>query len=232
MKWLVTFALAFSISQAQRPQEHWVFRGVMRDKGRIIFLALNDNLSVAYQTSSCGLYMTWDGGMEDSYNTYTHQDQGNHGASIDPRGNILHWQHTENNVSSSPLSDNRGRTHTTKNIPGEPVWSISGGSVETDYRGYRLLNGGNVATLLYNLITGANVISVEETPEYSSAGGISLVRKFNIAGLPAGSTLSLKLTGSNVNGQSENWTATGSGTISNGTVNFTTNGETIVTGEW
>ena len=78
------------------------------------------------------------------------------------------------------------------------AWSVeTGGSVEypeVDWRGYRLVNQTEAATLLYDLVLAdGRRISVEESPE--ALPGAGLQRRFVLGGLPAASRVSLELDG-------------------------------------
>ena len=47
----------------ERPQDPWVFRSVLDEKPRMVTMALNDRIWVAYSAQTGNLYKVWDGGV-------------------------------------------------------------------------------------------------------------------------------------------------------------------------
>ena len=225
-----------TVFSQQRPITQWAQRGVMVGKGRILFLALTNNVTLAYETQNCGLYMAWDGGLEDGNSFYDHQGGGNHGATIYPKGTVMHRQSSSNADAITRAQETRGKTHTTPNTPPLKIWTLLNGNSEVnttlDYRGYTMDNTANTVTLMYHIKAGNNTIEVRETPN-ASGNAKTVTRNFVISGLPQGQTLRLKLDGES---GSESWTADGVGAVAavggKDHVTFSGNGNSTVVGNW
>jgi hypothetical protein len=223
---------------AARPHDPFISRGAMREKPRMILISLATDLSVAYDAQTSGLYYAWKGDIQNGNNTYTHQTYGNRGATLYPLGSVLFHNGPGGAVSATPLSQSSdGRTNISfspKNEALVSVWTASSGTLKADYRGYTVNNGTQTATLRYNLTIGGNVVKVEETPDAASGGGLQ--RDFKFTGIPAGTSISLQLTGSGVTGVTDAWSATGSGTVElkNGKQYLiqSADGQTKVIGKW
>ncbi|MGB1243306.1 MAG: hypothetical protein ACPG49_12335, partial [Chitinophagales bacterium] len=52
-----------SLNQKERPHSPWVFRSVLDTQARMITLALDDKMWVAYHTEKGALYKAWSGGV-------------------------------------------------------------------------------------------------------------------------------------------------------------------------
>jgi hypothetical protein len=152
---LFTLFAAGQLSAVERPTDPWILRGVMREKPRMIFMALHENLSVVYEALNCGLYMAWAGGMEDGNELYNHQTGGNRGSTFYPQGVILHKQSDEGQISENDPYDNREKSFSPPNEPAVPVWSVQnqGQNVEAevDYRGYTVDNSALTAKMRYRI---------------------------------------------------------------------------------
>jgi hypothetical protein len=213
-----------AITHTARPLDPWVIRGVMTDnKYRLVIIALHESLSAVYEATSCGLYMTWAGGVQDGNATYRHGgggagctwtsnqgDNGQCGASHHPQGPVLHKQDES--------------TVWTVSINGSPA------DIQVNFEGYYLK--GDMLTLWYTLrLPDGRKIDIKEIPEYDPTGQ-GLSRAFTFSGIEAGLSVSLSLNGATA-GYSETWQAEGSGQISNGaTLTQTVDGQTTVTGTW
>lgn len=100
-------------------------------------------------------------------------------------------------------------------------WSASNENgavaVTPDWQGYRTLNRDEAVTLRYRLrLAGGGVVHVEETPEAraSLSGPPKLERKFAVTGIPAGTTVSLRLSGDPAwSAHAESWAASGDGAL-------------------
>jgi len=240
---------------SQRPSDPWIFRGVMKEKPRMIFMDLHANLAVAYEAPNCGLYSVWRGGMMDGNAIYTLQRGGNLGATIWPMSSILHHHDEElSQISEVPLdlfTDPRSSGGRPKmSVPNNPpakVWEIRNGNTvvedSIDYRGYSLSgNNPETATLRYRFtLPGGEYVHITEVPEYAAQGSDpGMTRVFTVSGLPAGHTVRLRLTGTTVIKEAggsvqETWTATGDGSVSQsgGAYYFASgNGTTTLTGAW
>lgn len=190
--------------EAARPHDPFIFRAVMREKPRMVMIALHTGLSVAYDAQSCGLYQAWKGGMQDGNATYHHQTGGNRGATYYPKGKIAYWQKPGGEVGEDAPADNRETSFSPKNEELVPVWTAARAgvslTVKAEYRGYAVNNPTETATLRYGLmLADGALIEVEETPEYATvSGGAGLRRDFNVKGLSAGVSVALQLTGNPV----------------------------------
>ncbi|RYD41724.1 MAG: hypothetical protein EOP85_12250 [Verrucomicrobiaceae bacterium] len=117
------------------------------------------------------------------------------------------------------------------------AWTaVQGGSevpLTVDWRGYQLINRTDGIVIKYDAVLpdGARV-SIHEQPE--ALTGAAMSRKFTIAGLPAGTTLSLELDGT---GQTANRAiGSGSGTLRTANddtfLDFNSDGETVLNTTW
>lgn len=228
---------AMGVGHADRPYDPFISRGVMREKPRMIFLALAPDLSVAYDGQTSGLYSAWRGSVQNGNASYTHQGGGNRGATLYPTGNIVYHNGPGGSIPAAPRNagnDGRAISFSPKNEALVQVWTASSGPLKADYRGYRVNNATQVATLLYSLAAGTAVIKVEETPDADNG---ALKRAFKLTGIPAGGSIALQLTGSGVDGITDNWTVAGGvGRIEDrgGRKHFVQDkdGETVVVGKW
>jgi hypothetical protein len=124
------------------PRDPWVFRSVLDGKARMLTIALDDEMWLAYDATHCGLAKAWRGGVRFE------------GAVYDAR-------HGPQPVSVGPVY--------TVGYDG-PVWHArkSNGeqlALEARWAGYRL--AGERVTLLYDLaLADGRVVRVEETPEF------------------------------------------------------------------
>ena len=57
--------------QIERPREAWVVRSVLDQKPRMLSIALNDKLWLAYNTETASLYKAWVGGISFEGPVYT-----------------------------------------------------------------------------------------------------------------------------------------------------------------
>jgi hypothetical protein len=94
------------------------------------------------------------------------------------------------------------------------VWSaVQNGSavpLAVDWRGYRTVHDTDAIFIKYDLVLpGAVRVGIEENPE--ALPGMALTRSFTVSGLPANTTVSLKVNGT---GLTENWSVqAGAGTL-------------------
>ncbi len=109
-----------------------------------------------------------------------------------------------------------------------------------NWLGYRTLNRDDSVTLRYQLrLAGGAIVLVEETPEAlpQTTGAPKLERRFAVTGLPAGTTVSLRLSGDPAwSTYTESWNRTGVGALrTTGGVtylDFAANGTATVTSSW
>lgn len=151
----------------ERPAQPWAFRSVLDQHPRILTLALNDNLWVAYHTDSCSLYKAWKG--------YVHL-----------QGAVYDNAHGPQPISiGNAWLDN----------PYKHPWQVMhiGNNVlqEVRYMGHRIEKGR--VTIMYELIcTSGEKIKVSERPEYIEDNGqTGFERRFQLSGVPEGYEVSL-----------------------------------------
>ncbi|MBI5361615.1 MAG: hypothetical protein HZA53_00460 [Planctomycetes bacterium] len=123
-----------------RDRDPWVFRSVLDQRARIVTLALNHEMWIAYDAQTCGLYKCWKGGVDFKGAVYTsvHGDQ--------------------------PIA--RGETYST-GVEGV-VWGAERDGkaldVRTVWRGYFFKEGR--AHLQYEVVLPDGIrIAIQETPD-------------------------------------------------------------------
>lgn len=112
--------------------------------------------------------------------------------------------------------------------------------VTPNWLGYRTLNRDDAVSLRYALrLAGGAVITVEETPEARPqvSGPPQLERVFAVSGIPAGTTVSLRLSGDPAgSAHAESWAVSGAGslrTVAGVTyLDLTADGTATVTATW
>jgi len=143
--------------EIERPHSPWVFRSVLDSMPRMITLALNEKMWVAYATQDCKLYKVWRGFVNFDgavYNTV-------HG----PQPNTIGDAFISNSINK-PWFVMDG---TKREIP------------KVKYKGHEFKNGQ--ATLHYKLLlSNDRSILVSETPEFliKSPGGNGFERRFQV----------------------------------------------------
>ncbi|MHB1178463.1 MAG: hypothetical protein ACYCZO_09040, partial [Daejeonella sp.] len=164
-------AFSSNPTKVERPREVWVMRSVLDKKPRILSIALNKNLYIAYNTQTAALYKAWIG-------------------RINFDGSALNGVH-----GFQPTS--QGITYMQE--PDENPWKITVNDKITTskvkYRGHTIID--NQITLKYELLYNNNKIIIEEKPEYFLMDGgtnkTGFERKFKISGVPANVRVSLKM---------------------------------------
>ncbi|MFY0608276.1 MAG: DUF1080 domain-containing protein [Cyclobacteriaceae bacterium] len=144
--------------KTERPADPWVFRSVMDQKPRMVTAALSDEIWVAYDARYGSLYKAWKGGVNFDGAVYTTV----HGPQPTTKG-YAYFTDQEDNYE----------------------WSVTSNGTEVpfkfEYRGHRL-SSANQVSLLFDLITEEQVISITETPEAIKRGNQNgLVRSFTIS---------------------------------------------------
>lgn len=180
-------ALLLSVGLAQgvqRPRDPWVFRCVLDRKPRIVTLALSDEMWVAYDATTCGIYKVWKGGVNFDGPVYT-TVHGPQPTSVGPS----YTEGFEGDVWEA-------------NVAGKPA------AVRAIWRGYQF-NGDHVA-LQYELeLEGGRRIAVQESPEFVTPeklfdaarreelvlfeGHPGLLRSFLAKDIPEDTKISLRL---------------------------------------
>lgn len=209
---------AEAASGAPRPMDPWILRVTMPKKVRMNIITLSEGLTVAYDAANSALYQAWTGSYVNGTANYNYA-KGILSCSYDPMGRILYKQGPGGGVSETPATRNLGSGSTPANETPVTAWSATAGgspaAVKPDYRGYTLNHATESATLRYRLTIGMAKVEVAETPE--AAGG-GLQRDFTFKNIPAGTVVSLLLSGNTVNKASggsvvEEWVATGAGKV-------------------
>ncbi|MDW3650556.1 MAG: PA14 domain-containing protein [Bacteroidia bacterium] len=150
-----------------RASDPWVFRSVLDEKARMITLALDSNLWVAYDAQYASLYRAWKGGVDLDGAVYTYR----HGPQPTSLGNP-YFQGKE-----------------------QQAWKIRANgqmiTPEVSYKGHRFEHGGVI--LSYDISHNGHKIHIEEHPEYirTANGDHGFERNFHIEGVPEGSELIL-----------------------------------------
>lgn len=158
-----------------RPNDPWVFRSVLDKTPRMVTLALEDRLWVAYSTDSCSLYKAWSGGVNfvgAVYNTA-------HGPQPTTLGNS--W------------FENKHRQPWTVAIGGKSE------TPRTDYKGHRYTEDGQ-AEIFYDLVLASGQrIRVNERPEFVERDRqLGFERTFRLENCPDGAIVSLKTNAASV----------------------------------
>jgi len=133
-------------AEVVRPRDPWVFRSVLDERPRIVTIALSDEMWVAYDATTCGLYRAWKGGVVFDGAVYTTR----HGPQPTSRGTTYVEGYDE---TKWEVTYKRGPDTVRESV--RAVW-----------RGYRL-EGTRKVTLLYELqLKDGRKVRVEESPEY------------------------------------------------------------------
>ncbi|TLV03964.1 PA14 domain-containing protein [Dyadobacter luticola] len=154
---------------AERPREAWVLRSVLDAKPRILSIALNENLWIAYNTKTASLYKAWNGRINFGGPVYT--------------------------SSHGPQPVSQGITYMQE--PDENPWRIEADgqqvTPEISYKGHKILD--NRVTLKYELDYQGKKIVIEEQPEFFDAGNgkTGFERIFNVSNVPAGAAVALNV---------------------------------------
>jgi len=196
---LLPLALALASAQQngaapapKRPRDPWVFRCVLDKRPRMVTVALSDDLWIAYDTTYCGMYKAWKGGVNFDGPVYT----------------TVH----------GPQPTTLGRTYE-EGIEGD-VWLAEIAGKESpamaQWRGYRF-NGDHVALLYDVVLEDGRKVSVQESPEFVrpeemfddahleeyvlTRGHPGLFRSFLARDIPDGVKVSLELRTDGVTGK-------------------------------
>lgn len=168
----------------QRPRDPWVFRCVLDSKPRIVTIALSDEMWVAYDATTCGIYKAWKGGVNFDGPVYTTV----HG----PQPTSVGASYTEGFEEDVWEA----------NVAGKPV------AVRAVWRGY-LFNGDHVALQYELVLPDGRRITVHESPEFVTPeklfdaarreelvlaeGHPGLLRSFLAKDIPEDTKITLKL---------------------------------------
>lgn len=135
---LITFCQLFA---QVRPKEAWVFRSVLDKRARIITVALNKELYVAYDGNNCGIFKIWKEGVIYS-------------------GTIWDTKH-----GPQPISN--GKSYS-EGIVDEQIWFVKKNdkilNTVVQFKGYVWKD--NKVTFKYELSADNQKILIEESPEF------------------------------------------------------------------
>ena len=118
-------SLAKAAKPTERPRDPWVFRSVLNEKPRMITIALNDRLWVAYDTQYGSIYKAWYGGVDFNGAVYT--------------------------TSHGPQPTSQGSSYI-NGLEDDNVWYLDGKKIEDEdfsFKGYSLLD--NAVVLSYEI---------------------------------------------------------------------------------
>ncbi|MFN0007438.1 MAG: hypothetical protein ACKVXR_05975 [Planctomycetota bacterium] len=141
---LLALLLGLGVAGVQRPRDPWVFRCVLDQKPRIVTLALSNEMWVAYDATTCGIYKAWKGGVNFDGPVYTTV----HG----PQPTSVGTSYTEGFEGDVWEANVAGKA-----VPVRAVW-----------RGY-LFNGDHVALQFEIELPDGRKIAVQESPEFVTA---------------------------------------------------------------
>ena len=153
----------------ERPREAWVIRSVLDQQPRILSIALNKDLWVAYHTQTAGLFRAWSGKINFDGPVYTSA----HGPQPVSEGvNFL----TE--AASNPW---RIIKNGTESVP------------QVFYKGHSIEK--NRVSLRYIIVSDDQRITVVESPEFESIrdGKVVFHRVYEVSGLKDGTQLKLQM---------------------------------------
>jgi len=178
MRILALLMLASLLIAADRPHDPWVFRSILDGRSRMVTVALSDSLWVSYDPELCAPYRIWNGDVLFQGAVYA--------------DGLL-------NKSATPAT--RGDFYATQEA--SVAWQARRTNAELPtravFKGYRLsgADGTDGITLLYNIDLNGTLVRVEETPRVVDVAGSTrkgLSRSFVVSGLPAGTSLAVRLT--------------------------------------
>ena len=150
-------SLAKAAKPTERPRDPWVFRSVLNEKPRMITIALNDRLWVAYDTQYGSIYKAWYGGVDFNGAVYT--------------------------TSHGPQPTSQGSSYI-NGLEDDNVWYLDGKKIEDEdfsFKGYSLLD--NAVVLSYEINNSeSGVIKILERPEMvvAKSGSLALKRIFEV----------------------------------------------------
>lgn len=173
LRWFACFVIFFfavSCSEKpriERPLEVWAIRSVLDQKPRMLSIALNKDLWVAYNTQSAALYKAWTGGIKFDGPVYTSA----HGPQPTAQGSTF-LEEAMNNP-----------------------WRILSGektiTPDVFYKGHAIVE--QKILIKYVLKYENNEVQVEESPEFvqGSDGKVGFERVYKVTGLGANESVQL-----------------------------------------
>jgi len=148
-----------------RGSDPWVFRSVLDERARMVTIALDSSLWLAYDAQYGSLYKAWKGGVELDGAVYTYR----HG----PQPTSLGSSYFESSERDAWRIRKQGQLLTPK----------------VSYKGHRFEYDNDRVILSYELILAdGHIIHIEESPEYiqNEAGSQGLERVFHVSDVPEG----------------------------------------------
>lgn len=165
---LTLLSLAALALPADHSHEPWVFRSVLDDQARMLTVALDDELWLAYDATDGSLYRAWKGGVNFDGAVYTTV----HG----PQPTSANAGYLGTHAVGWWLTDETG------DVPGTPI-----------YRGYRT-DGDRFRLQLGLRFEDGTVVEVIETPHVKVVGDtVQLIRNLEATGVPSTSELSMRV---------------------------------------
>lgn len=158
---LLAASAAQGLPAPERARDPFVFRSVLDQRARMVTLALNDDLWLAYDAQTCALYKAWKGGVKFDGAVYT----------------TVH----------GPQPTSRGVAYT-EEVEG-PAWSAELGGkalgVHPAYEGYSIDNGRAMLRWRLDLDDG-RAVHVEEHSEFVRPEHLFPAERLEELGLTAG----------------------------------------------
>lgn len=166
-------ATTAAAGETKRPRDPWVFRSVLDGRARMLTCAMHDKLYVSYDTQTGSLYRAWAG-------------------RVNFTGGVYDARHGPQPTSVGPAYFRRDKH--------EPAWGVTVDGKPTDakphYLGYATGKNGDEVTIELAFDTPGGRVNIDEMPSCDVADDkITLVRTFKVAGLPAGTAITLDLAG-------------------------------------
>ncbi len=152
-----------------RPLDVWAIRSVLDKKPRMLTVALDEDMYVAYDMARCKIYKVWKGGISMDGTAYTGKKE------IQPTS----W-------GADYLTDSAQNFTWTAKLDGKEL------PISMRSRGYVLRK--NQIHLQHELILGTDTVQIEERPEFvkNKAGKPGLERIFVTSNVPPNASVTLK----------------------------------------
>lgn len=170
---LFSLALFCSVScdkrpEVERPREAWVVRSVLDQQPRMMSIALNDKLWVAYSTQYASLFKAWTGGIKFDGPVYT--------------------------SAHGPQPTSQGITYLNEAVTNPWRIESNGATItpQVTYKGHRIIDGS--VSIRSILKEGSTTVTIEESPEFRDHGNkVGFERVFAVSGLADDQSLLLRM---------------------------------------
>lgn len=227
---------------AQRPYQPFVERVCFFDYPRQIKVALHQDLWVGYDYPYCALHYAWKGGstggsLSNADYIVGRWQKGPHTKTqFNPDGkmyfenkDIDHYYpsySTQEEIKNYYTQDGWNK-YPTNYRPWRVRQNGQAVEVKVKYLGYLVkIDGKDRFRLNFNLILpGGKAIAMTEEPEYVGGGGVGLLRKITMTGIPEGAEVRLHCPGGN-------WKASGKGVMQGDEMVQTQDGESALQVQW